>query len=166
MAIALILATALLLACGPASEAEGPAGQQLELRLHQESEPTATPTSAPTPTPAPTATSALTPAEKYPRLDTALQKIVGAYESGTQSEAEAASQAPEHHGPAVLIAVEAPTGTDATIVWMAEQEISPHALAEGLLPPTIYAYASVSSWAHSRSERMWTWSRRWERWTC
>jgi hypothetical protein len=70
LAIVLLLATAaLLLACGPASEARG--GERVEFQLHQESEPT----------PTPTATPALTPAEKYPKLDPVLQKVVGGFEA-------------------------------------------------------------------------------------
>ena len=135
MATALLLLTtaALLLACGPASEARG--GERVEFQLHQESEPT----------PTPTATPALTPAEKYPKLDPVLQKVVGGFEAEEWTETGAASQALMHHGLAVLVEIDTSAAAiDAVDAWMGEEDISPRFKGADYDPPHIYAYVPVS----------------------
>ena len=130
-----LLTAATLLACGPASQTE-PQAQPTAQTAAQESD--AEPTPTPTPTP--------TPAEKYPKLDSVLQKIVGEFDVGELTETQAAERASAHHGSTVLVEIGTSTESiDAVDAWMGEQEISPRFKdANYAYTPHIYAYVKVS----------------------
>ena len=140
VAVLLLTATAALLACGPATQSE-PGEQQPSLRVAQDN----TQSEEPTPTPSPTPTPTPTPAEKYPKLDPTLQKIVGGFEDETWTEMQAAQQASAHHGTTVLVEVETTTqAIDALDTWMGTQSIEPRFPDASYAPPHIYAYIPVS----------------------
>ncbi len=103
----------------------------------QETQPDPAPTPTPTPTP--------TPAETYPKLDLVLQKLVGKFDAGELTEAQAAEQAPEHHGSTVLVEIDTSAESiDAVDAWMGEQEITLRFKDADYVPPHIYAYVQVS----------------------
>ena len=133
--IVLTLAAAALLSCGPA--AQSPAETQ------RASQPASQDDSLPTPTPTPT------PAEKYPKLDLALQKIVRGYETEELSESEAAAQAHTYHGSSVLATVDLSANIDAVDAWavdawMEGRGISSRHTNATHIPPNIHAFVKVS----------------------
>ena len=129
-----MLAVAILLACGPASQAE-PQGQPAPQVVAQDSDPGPTTTPTPTATPEP---------PKYPNLDTFLQDLVTKYEAGDLSEIAAAARAPVYDGSSVLVEVDLSTNIDAVYTWMGSQDISPRYKDAEYVPPHIYAYVPVS----------------------
>ena len=82
---------------------------------------------------------------KYPKLDPVLQKIVAGFEDETWTATQAAAQAPEHHGSAVLVEIDLQAASvDAVDTWMGQQEITPRFKDAEYIPPHIYAYVEVS----------------------
>ena len=131
----LLLTAAILLACGPASQAE-PQGQPVSQGTAQDSD--AEPTPIPTPTPA------QENGPKYPNLDTGLQEIVARFEAEELSEAEAAAQAHTYHGSSVLVTVDLLANIDAVDAWMEGKGISPRHANATHIPPNINAFVKVS----------------------
>ena len=120
---ALILLVAML-ACGPSDESSPPEEQPSVTNQSEEA------TSTPTPTPT------QTPAEKYPKLDPTLQQIVGEFDTGEITEAEAAKKAPVYDGHLVLTATDVPASNINTLdTWMEEQEIAPRYTVTVMAPP-------------------------------
>ena len=149
----LLLAAAVLLACGPVTQAE-PEGQPVTQSSAQESDAEPTPTPTPTPTPEP---------PKYPNLDTLLQGLVAKYEAGDLSETVAAARAPIYHEGSIFVDVQFSTDADAVARWRKETGLTrlwPYVddverwlgenqsgalyRPEPYMQPYIYAYVPVS----------------------
>ena len=124
----LLLTAAILLACGPASQAE-PQTEPVSQAIAQKSDPD------PTPTPEPL---------KYPNLDATLQEIVARFEAEGLSESEAAAQAHTYHGSSVLITVDLSANIDAVDAWMAGRDVSSRHTNATHIPPNIHAFVKVS----------------------
>ena len=105
-----MLAVAILLACGPASQAE-PQGQPAPQVVAQDSDTDLTPTPAPTATPEP---------PQYPNLDTFLQDLVTKYEAEDLSEVAAAARAPMYHQGTIFVHVTFSTDAEAVAEWRQE----------------------------------------------
>ena len=130
----LLLTAAILLACGPATQAEP--GEQPDSQTNtqdSEPEPTATPTPEPTPEP-----------PKYPNLDATLQEIVARFEAEELSESAAAAQAHTYHGSSVLVRVDFSANIDAVDTWMEGKDISQRNVNATHIPPNINAFVKVS----------------------
>ena len=124
----LLLTAAILLACGPASQAE-PQTEPVSQAIAQKSDPD------PTPTPEP---------PKYPNLDANLQEIVARFEAEDLSESEAAAQAHTYHGSSVLVTVDLSANIDAVDAWMEGRDISSRHTNATHIPPNIDAFVKVS----------------------
>ena len=124
----LLLTAAILLACGPASQAE-PQTEPVSQAIAQKSDPD------PTPTPEP---------PKYPNLDATLQEIVARFEAEDLSESEAAAQAHTYHGSSVLVTVDLSANIDAVDAWMAGRDVSSRHTNATHIPPNIHAFVKVS----------------------
>ena len=124
----LLLTAAILLACGPASQAE-PQTEPVSQAIAQKSD------LDPTPTPEPL---------KYPNLDATLQEIVARFEAEGLSESEAAAQAHTYHGSSVLITVDLSANIDAVDAWMAGRDVSSRHTNATHIPPNIHAFVKVS----------------------
>ena len=130
----LLLTAAILLACGPASQAE-PQGQPTSQVAAQESDPT----------PIPTPTPAQENGPKYPKLDARLQEIVARFEAEELSESKAAAQAHTYHGSSILVTVDlSSANVDAVDTWMEGKDISPRQANPSHPTPNIYGFVKVS----------------------
>ena len=126
----LLLTAAILLACGPASQAE-PQTEPVSQAIAKDGEPE--PTLEPTPEP-----------PEYPNLDATLQEIVARFEAEDLSESEAAAQAHTYHGSSVLITVDLSANIDAVDAWMAGRDVSSRHTNATHIPPNIHAFVKVS----------------------
>ncbi len=131
----LLLAAAVLLACGPAAQS-APEVQPGPQPASQESDPTPTPTAEPTP--------AEESGPKYPNLDTFLQALVKRYEDGELTESETAAQAHTYHGSSVLATIDLSANIDAVGAWMEGRGISSRHTNATHIPPNIHAFVKVS----------------------
>lgn len=124
----LITAATPLLACAPASPADGNALTPAPDSNRDPDAPTATPK----------------PANHYPKLHSILQQLVRNYEAGASTEHQAAAQAPLFYDRTVLITADIPANIDAVDKWMANQNISPRHKEVTPLESRLYAYVPVS----------------------